>query len=176
MGARRVTSMEIWKEVENRPGYKVSSNGRVMGKRGTLLKPQSDSHGYQQVRFYAGAHDKWTHALLHRVVAKAFLDNPENKREVNHKDGVKSNNSLENLEWMTSKENAKHALDTKIYVKAKGSRHGMAQFIPQTVDLIRTFARYGIPRKKIAECLGLSGRHCVDWVLSGKTYREQPKL
>lgn len=77
----------------------VFEDGRIFKK----LDPPVSSGGYKFVRIGDKSHP------LHRVIASAFIPNPENKPEVNHKDGNKENNSVSNLEWATRKENAQHA-------------------------------------------------------------------
>lgn len=95
---------EIWKDIEGFD-YQVSNFGRVKGKHG-LLKPQFDHNYYHVTLFKKG---KRFMKLIHRLVATAFIPNPNNKPQVNHIDGVKTNNNLSNLEWVTNGENQKHA-------------------------------------------------------------------
>jgi hypothetical protein len=83
--------------------YFVSSLGRFKNASGIIVKNQKPTpDGYFVVMI-----DNVTHRL-HRIVAKTFLENPENKEQVNHKDYNKQNNCLDNLEWMTNKENQIH--------------------------------------------------------------------
>ena len=112
---------EIWENVKGYEGlYLVSSFGRVLSapRNGTkqcwhLLSPHYVG-GY--IQYVLSKNDKKVEKKAHRLVAEAFLPNLENKREVNHIDGDKYNNSLENLEWTTSSENQLHAF----YVLGKG--------------------------------------------------------
>lgn len=110
---------EIWKGIKNYEGlYEVSNKGRVKrlervttdknGKKYHLkekiLKEHLNSYGYLTVNLY-NHKDSGKQLRVHRLVAEAFIPNPNNKPQVNHKDEVKTNNCIENLEWMTCKEN-----------------------------------------------------------------------
>jgi len=81
--------------------------------------------GYYIVGLRVNKDDKNCSYLVHRLVAKTFLDNPYNKSEVNHIDGVKTNNNLSNLEWVTREENIQHAFDIglKTSVGENNGRH-----------------------------------------------------
>ena len=97
-------SMEEWRDIEGFDGYQVSNEGRVRNcKRNTILKPLSDGRGYLQIHLWKNG--KSTNKRIHRLVAQAFLENPQNLPEVNHKDENKSSNIVENLEWCDRKYN-----------------------------------------------------------------------
>jgi hypothetical protein len=98
---------EIWKTIEEYPNYDVSSFGNIRNnKTNKLLKPSLNSSGYYR---YTLIHNfKRTTVSAHRIVAETFLDNPENKPTVNHKDRNRINNNLENLEWYTHLEQNLH--------------------------------------------------------------------
>lgn len=107
---------EIWKPVIGYEGlYEISNMGNVKGVRrsgctGEPLKAHIDHNGY--VNFSLTKDCKRKQCKGHRLVAMAFIPNPENKRTVNHKNGNKQDNRVENLEWMTYSENHKHAYRT----------------------------------------------------------------
>lgn len=81
---------------------------RAVNIKGCLLKQNKDKYGYLQISLSVNGIKITTR--VHRIVANTFIPNPNNLREVNHIDGNKSNNKIENLEWVTSSENQKHAI------------------------------------------------------------------
>lgn len=109
---------EIWKDVVGFEGrYKVSNNGKILSinskrsKNPILLKPVYTKDGYQRVSLSLGDRHHKRSIAVHILVAKAFIPNPKNKPQVNHKDGNKKNNHVDNLEWSTGKENIQHAIN-----------------------------------------------------------------
>ena len=106
---------EIWKDIEEAPNYEVSNLGRVRNKKTRrILNPGVyGATGYKQVNMAIPAEgNKQRKRYIHRLVAIAFVPNPDNKREVDHINGDKTDNRAENLEWVTSSENQKrrHAM------------------------------------------------------------------
>lgn len=102
---------EKWTKVNGYPLYSVSNRGRVRNdSSGRVLSPGKTVGGYLFVGL--GNKEGRRTRFLHRLVAEAFLANPESKREVNHKDGNKLNNDVSNLEWCTRSENLTHSYKT----------------------------------------------------------------
>ena len=100
--------MTNWKQIEGHSNYSVSEDGRVRNnKRGRVLKLCPDAYGYLVVSLYHNK--KCTVSKVHRLVATAFIPNPDNKPGVNHKDEIKSHNWKDNLEWATEQENSIHS-------------------------------------------------------------------
>jgi hypothetical protein len=105
---------EIWKDIEGYEGlYQVSNLGRVKSlkkkysKEDRIRKLRLDKDGYLVVSLWKYGKPKTM--KVHRLIAISFIENIENKSFVNHLDGIKNNNSIENLEWVTASENTKHA-------------------------------------------------------------------
>ena len=111
--------MEEWKDIKGYEGiYQISNKGRVKslnykrtGKE-KILKLSSDTNGYKKITLFKNSKRK-TYSI-HKLVAEAFLPNPDNLPVVNHKDENKLNNNVENLEWCTQEYNVKYSLSKKI--------------------------------------------------------------
>lgn len=117
--------MEIWKPIAGTKGLiEVSNEGRVRSLlRGypRVLKTQTDNKGYHRLRVTI-EREKMSYKV-HREVAKAFIPNPDNLPQVNHKDGDKNNNAVDNLEWVTNRDNAHHAIESGLWESVfEGSR------------------------------------------------------
>ena len=107
---------EIWKDINNYEGlYQVSSFGNIKSfkrhKEGRLLKPGKYSNGYLFVHLCNESGVKTSHST-HRLVAEAFIPNPNNLPQVNHKNGIKTCNEVWNLEWCTASDNMRHTVNT----------------------------------------------------------------
>ena len=133
--------MENWKEIKNYEDYSVSNYGRVKSIRfpNRCLKPRN-THGYLHVILCKNGVHK--NHKIHRLVALAFIPNPENKRTVNHIDGCKINNFAENLERNTHAENNKHEFDNGLK-DAKGIKNGQAKLSEDQVLEIRKLYKTG---------------------------------
>lgn len=123
--------MEHWKDIDGFEGlYQVSDKGRVRSldrvvlatrygkplpitKKGRVLRTSVKKDGYVSIQIYKDS--KYYTFTVHRLVAKAFVENPDNLPEINHIDGNKQNNTVDNLEWCTRGYNIRHAFKTGLY-------------------------------------------------------------
>lgn len=157
---------EIWKDIKGYEGkYQVSSIGRVKSlqristfnnskglKKEIIIKTWNDE-GYIRVKLSNNSVEKTYR--VHRLVANEFLENPFNKSQVNHKNGIKTDNSVENLEWVTNSENSIHAFENNLRKSPLGSNHGNSKLNEQKVLEIRKIGR----SKSLKE---ISDIYCVD--------------
>lgn len=98
--------MEEYREIKNFPNYQVSNLGNIKNLKGKLLSKYVSKKGYVVVCLYKN--NKGTTKTVHRLIAQAFIPNPENKPYINHIDSNRANNDIKNLEWCTQSENLKH--------------------------------------------------------------------
>lgn len=144
--------VEIWKYVVGyEKYYQVSNLGKIktLRKRKLILKPCINKKGYYNVCILNKVF------LIHRLVAKAFIDNPENKPTVNHIDGNKLNNCVENLEWATWSEQNIHAFKLGLQ-NNKGSNHPQHKLIESDVLEIRNLLKTNIKINDIAKLYNVS--------------------
>jgi len=127
--------IEEWKHIDGFNGkYEVSSLGQIKslfvkyGKE-RILKPNTNKQGYLTVSL--SKHSEIRTYRVHRIVASVFLDNPENKLHVNHIDGNKLNNTVQNLEWATPLENMTHALENEL-VNNKNEKNKRSRVVLQS--------------------------------------------
>ena len=129
--------MQIWKDISGYEGYyqisnfgKIKSLSRILKnrlKKETILKQSVNNHGYVacELRF----NNKSKRILVHRIIAEAFIENTHNKPFINHINGIKNDNRIENLEWVTHSENVKHAYDIGIKKSKNGKNHYAAKIV-----------------------------------------------
>lgn len=182
---------EIWKEIPGYEGYyEASSFGRIRSVVRTIkcgygkvreipskIRVQrSNNGGYCMV--YVSVENKQKNCTVHRLVASTFIPNPENKKEVNHKDGNKRNNLIENLEWVTHAENGHHAweigLRRRILPCTTGSLNHKSKFVHQyslSGDYINTFGstceaqrETGVSSKLISRCALMKQKFAMGFV------------
>ena len=146
-----------WKDIPGYPGYKASDDGQIASFKkyssGYIMAQHKSTNGYMRVNLQHG--DKSTCAGVHRFVAMAFIPNPDNLPEVNHKNGDKTDNRVENLEWVTSSQNHLHAYRELGKQSAAKGKHfdRRAKLTPTEVRLIRT-SNLGL--SELAEYFGIN--------------------
>lgn len=142
----------MWSTRPGSIGYLIGSNGVVIGRRGNPLKGGKDTKGYPQVLMF-DINNKQKTPKVHRLVAEAFLLNPLNKPQVNHKDANKENNDLSNLEWSTNSENHAHKMSLGLNISPRGEASGRAIITEEDACCIYMDER---SKKIIAEEYGVS--------------------
>lgn len=185
---------EIWKTIDGYEDYEVSNYGRVKSLervannnhvvKERILKQATITNGYQQVNLYKDGKQKCF--IVHRLVANAFIDNPNNYEQVNHKDENKCNNHIDNLEWCDCKYNINYGTRTEkasrtnsgenhpMYGKFGKEHHRSKQIIQLTLDnqVVKTWdcireieRKLGYHNQSISKCCKgkLKSAHGYKW-------------
>lgn len=139
---------------------------------GTVYKEFVNKNGYCQVAVSLGSRKSIKVFKIHRAIAETFIPNPESKPEVNHKDGNKLNNNVDNLEWMTGSENTKHAYQNGLAKAKSGPDNYCAKLTAEDVRYIRD--NY-IPKSREYGARALGRKFGVDHMqilraLKGRSY------
>lgn len=110
---------EQWKQIDGFENYYISNYGRVWSKSHNQILAPSYITGYKRVHLWSKAEGKNIGRLIHRLVAEAFIPNPEEKPFIDHIDGDRTNNYVENLRWCTRKENNNNPITLERMSKAQ---------------------------------------------------------
>jgi hypothetical protein len=166
----------VLKEIEGTNGnYYISDTGHVWSNYShKFLKEWIRKDGYHSVKFKREPYDKSIDHLIHRLVAEAFLENPENKIQVNHINGNKGKNNVSNLEWVTQEENIQHAirLGLKTQKQLEDARPKALKSSSRTTKIIKDGKTYKFPtRKAAANFLGITDKVMMR-VVKEKDYPE----
>jgi hypothetical protein len=142
--------------VKSLPRTIVSCTGKVYNRKERILKQTTNEDGYKIV--YLSKDSKDFSYGVHRLMAKAFLLNPEGKPMVNHKNAVRSDNFIDNLEWCTNAENIQHSFNLGISSN-KGEKHPRAIFTMEKVRAIREELTRGKTPLEVANQFGIKRRN-----------------
>lgn len=171
--------MESWKQIDGyKPIYQVSNLGRIRSlaratnahggvfhRKERLLKFSKSRLGYLLVYLYSEDGKKRT-IPVHQIVAKTFIPNPENKPEVDHKDGDKTNNIIDNLRWVTHKENCANpttAKKQKVYIRERAKHKKAIAAYTLTGEFVGTWPTITMAANETKTC-----RHSISYAANGK--------
>ena len=156
----------VFKTIKDFPDYEVNRIGEVRSfkrNKPRILKPRANRYGYLKVNL--SKNGKMKTIEVHRLVAEAFIMNPEDKPQVNHIDGNKLNNHVSNLEWATRSENIRHAYDNGL-CRGKG---GKLLLVPSQVHRICKLLQDGLSSRKVANALNV-GLSAVKHIRCGRRW------
>ena len=161
---------EYWNDIEGYPNYAVSNLGRVRSKKTGKLLKSYQTKGYLRVSLYNDAGRKCK--LVHRLVAEAFIPNPQNKSDVNHINGCKTDANACNLEWATASENMSHAHSNRLrpVLNTQGEKNGFAKLTEaQVIEIKQLLADGKSTQKTIGSQFNIS-KSTVKDIKSGRRW------
>jgi len=158
-----------WKDIKGFEGlYEISNTGKVRSKDREITYSNGRVHKYKgeekkiQVRKKTGyntvnlfKNQKYVQKYVHILVAEAFIPEEEGKTQINHKDGNKSNNTVENLERCTPKENIQHAFKTNLSINSRGEKSNLSKITEKQALEIMNLLDTGYSRKEIVKKTGV---------------------
>ena len=159
--------IEIWKDIDGFNDYQISNFGNVKSfkryKDGKIRKNYLNGRGYCFTNMRKNG--KYYFKLIHRLVAQAFILNPNEKPTVNHIDGIKTNNNISNLEWATYSENMQHSYDTNLN-SSLGIKNSQAKLTEENVRQIRYLKfKKNMKCVEISKMFNISKRSIYDIIL-----------
>ena len=160
--------MEIWKHINGYEGlYEISNKGRVRNAEGRILKARTQNKGY----FYVTLHSnhKERKFTIHRLIAEAFIPKINGFNQVNHINGNKKDNSVENLEWCNQRLNYNHGMQKFLY--SHNENHYFAKLTNEQVKTIPTLFKIGFTRTTISRILNVNVSS-IEAIEKGMSYRE----
>ena|SRR5690554_2824929 len=170
---KEVSTKEMWKDVPGFDGmYQISNSGRVRSwrnnrwgraKRPKILQSHTLKNGYDAVSLGRG-----NKMYIHRIMATAFIPNPENKPQVNHIDGNKVNNRISNLEWVTQKENSIHASNNGLLPVGE-DRYNSVLTNTDVIKIKALLKQGRLTHREIAKKFGITRRH-VGCIKEGRSW------
>lgn len=160
--------MEVWKTIQNYGGlYQVSNTGKVRDLKNHIKPVYKNNKGYECLSLYYNG--KTYHPTVHRLVAKAFIPNPNNYDQINHKDCNKENNSVENLEWCNQRYNYDKGMKTFQY--SKNEEHYFAKLKNSDIPIIYELYKLGFTRATVAKIFNVRPSS-LEAIEKGISYRE----
>ena len=160
---------EQWKIINSYPDYQVSTSGRVNSMKHInckILKQFKNKGGYYHIGLCENGMRK--NIDVHRLVAQTFIPNIDNKPQVNHIDGNKLNNRVDNLEWVTKSENEKHAFKTGLKTQ-QGISNSNSKLTENEVIIIHGLYLGGMKQSEIAVLFKLT-KDNIHKIIHGKTW------
>lgn len=169
-----------WKHINDYPDYAISDTGKVMrvthspysrSKR-ILLKPMQAPNGYLHVKLFKSNTPK--RITIHRLVAQAFIGSCPSGRETNHIDGNKTNNHIQNLEYLTKSENCRHAFSIGLK-SLKGSKNNHAKLTEMGILQILSYIKQGCRKVDIAVFFDVTQRN-IRKIASGTRWNHVTRI
>ena len=167
MDNQQLSSKTEWREVKEYSNYEVNQLGEIRHKkRQKILKPRDNNGGYQYVNFKING--KNTNFAVHRIVANAFIPNPNGYTEVNHKDYNKKNNCVDNLEWVSNSQNKQHSYLKQENKKSRGK--AVNQYTKEGIFL-KTFDSVSDAAKELGCCVAAISNCCLGRTKTSQGFR-----
>lgn len=170
----------FYKTIPSYPAYSISVDGKVRRdkvapgtKVGHILKPHLTNKGYWRVRLSLGSRSQFARPMIHQLIAETFIGPRPEGYDINHKDGDRTNNSIENLEYVTRRDNVLDGFKRgriSIPPRQIGSKHPRSILTESAVSTIREILSLGIPYWYIAEQIGVS-KYAIHDIKQGKSWQ-----
>ncbi len=172
-----IEEKEKWRTISENEKYEVSNLGRIINKKTKMIRKNYITRaGYE--RICLSKHSKVKFHLVHRLVAQAFIPNPKNFPQVNHKDKNRVNNRVENLEWVNQSMNMKHCVETgaKRYKRPIWRRNSKGE-VTYFDSIVKAAKAVGCSTSNISACLNGRKERAVDstWGYVEETIKEEPR-